>query len=122
MSPDINPEKSAEKLAINPSTDSIAPGASSQAPTPSGKNLGLLLDVEVEASLRFGEREMRLREVLELHAGSVVELDRRLQEPVELLVAGRVIAHGEVVIVDGNYGLRITDIVQGSRVLEPPLT
>ena len=75
-------------------------------------NLALLLDVELDASLRFGKREMLLHEVLELRPGFVIELDRRLQEPAELLVAGRVIARGEVVIVDGNYSLRITEVVQ----------
>jgi flagellar motor switch protein FliN len=81
-------------------------------------NLDLLLEVELEASLRFGQREMLLREILELRPGSVVELDRRIQEPAELLVAGRVIARGEVVIVDGSYGLRITDIAQPGQRLE----
>jgi flagellar motor switch protein FliN len=81
-------------------------------------NLDLLLDVELDASLRFGQREMLLREILELRPGSVVELNRQLQEPAELLVGGRIIARGEVVIVDGNYGLRITDIVQPQKRLE----
>jgi flagellar motor switch protein FliN/FliY len=81
-------------------------------------NLDLLLDVQLEASLRFGQREMLLRDILELHPGSVIELDRRVQEPAELIVSGRVIAHGEVVIVDGNYGLRITNITQPSQRLE----
>jgi len=81
-------------------------------------NLDLLLDVQLEASLRFGQRDMLLRDILELHPGSVVELDRRVQEPAELIVSGRLIAHGEVVIVDGNYGLRITDIAQPSQRLQ----
>jgi flagellar motor switch protein FliN/FliY len=84
-----------------------------------GSNLDLLLDVELDASLRFGQREMSLREILELRPGSVVELNRQLQEPAELLVGGRIIARGEVVIVDGNYGLRITDIVQPEKRLGP---
>ncbi|MGA8220407.1 MAG: FliM/FliN family flagellar motor switch protein [Candidatus Acidiferrales bacterium] len=83
-----------------------------------GSNLDLLLDVVLEATLRFGERQMLLREILELHPGSVVELNRRIQEPAELLVAGRVIAHGEVVIVDGSYGLRITDVSHPHQRLE----
>jgi flagellar motor switch protein FliN len=86
--------------------------------TGDGSNLDLLLDVELDASLRFGQREMLLREILELRPGSVVELNRQLQEPAELLVGGRIIARGEVVIVDGNYGLRITDIVQPEKRLE----
>jgi flagellar motor switch protein FliN/FliY len=92
--------------------------ADEQADESAPANLDLLLDVALEASLRFGQREMLLREILELHPGSVVELDRRVQEPAELIVSGRVIAHGEVVIVDGNYGLRITDIAQASQRLK----
>jgi flagellar motor switch protein FliN/FliY len=55
---------------------------------------------------------MPLREVLELATGSVIELDRQVDEPVELLLDGKVIARGEAVIVDGNYGLRVTEIPQ----------
>jgi flagellar motor switch protein FliN len=74
-------------------------------------NLDLLMDVELEVMLRFGERSMRLQEILELGAGSVVELDRKIEEPADLLLDGRVIARGEVVVVDGNYGLRVLEIV-----------
>ncbi len=58
-------------------------------------------------SLRFGERTMLLRDILELGEGSVVELDRQVEEPVDLLLDGKMIARGEVVVVDGNYGLRV---------------
>ncbi|HYA23107.1 MAG TPA: flagellar motor switch protein FliN [Terriglobales bacterium] len=74
-------------------------------------NLDLLMDVELEVMLRFGERSMLLREILELGAGAVVELDRRVDEPTELLLDGRVIARGEVVVVDGNYGLRVLEVL-----------
>jgi len=73
-------------------------------------NLKLVMDVELNVSLRFGQRQMPLREVLELATGSVIELDRQVDEPVELLLDGKVIARGEAVIVDGNYGLRVTEI------------
>jgi len=73
-------------------------------------NLDLLMDVELEVMLRFGERSMRLQEILELGAGSVVELDRKIEEPADLLLDGRVIARGEVVVVDGNYGLRVLEV------------
>lgn len=69
------------------------------------------MDVELAVALRFGGRRMPLREVLELNNGSVVELDRQVQDSVDLLLDGRVIARGEVVVVDGNYGLRVTEIV-----------
>lgn len=78
----------------------------------SPKNLKLVMDVELNVSLRFGQRQMPLREVLELANGSVVELDRMVDEPVELLLDGKMIARGEAVVVDGNYGLRITEIPQ----------
>jgi flagellar motor switch protein FliN/FliY len=75
-------------------------------------NLKLVMDVELNVSLRFGQRQLPLREVLELASGSVIELDRQVDDPVELLLDGKVIARGEAVIVDGNYGLRIIEIPQ----------
>ncbi len=80
-------------------------------------NLDLLMNVELEVSLRFGERIMLLRDILALDEGSVVELDRRVQEPADLLLDGKLIARGEVVVVDGNYGLRIQEMLppQASR-------
>jgi flagellar motor switch protein FliN/FliY len=75
-------------------------------------NLMLVMDVELNVSLRFGRRQLPLHEVLELTSGSVVDLDRQVDDPVELLLDGKVIALGEAVIVDGNYGLRVTQIPQ----------
>jgi flagellar motor switch protein FliN/FliY len=75
-------------------------------------NLKLVMDVELVMSLRFGQRQLPLREVLELANGSVIELDRQVDDPVELLLDGKVIARGEAVIVDGNYGLRVTEVPQ----------
>ncbi|MGH9738517.1 MAG: flagellar motor switch protein FliN [Candidatus Acidiferrales bacterium] len=114
--PEYAPSQRMEPRAIDAPPDATAAGAEDAAPMPA--NLDVLLDVELDARLRFGQRDMLLREILELRPGSVVELDRKVQEPAELLVSGRVIARGEVVIVDGNYGLRITDIVQPQQRLE----
>ncbi len=75
-------------------------------------NLKLVMDVELNVTLRFGQRQLPLREVLELASGSVIELDRMVDEPVELLLDGKLVARGEAVIVDGNYGLRVTEIPQ----------
>jgi flagellar motor switch protein FliN len=85
---------------------------------PAGRNLDLLMEVPLQVTLRFGERQLLLREILELSPGSVVELDRQVKEPAELLVTGRVVARGEVVIVDGNYGLRITEVAPASTRAE----
>jgi len=75
-------------------------------------NLNLVMDVELNVTLRFGRRQLTLREVLELTSGSVVELDRQVEEPVELLLDGHVIAKGEAVVVDGNYGFRVTEVLK----------
>jgi flagellar motor switch protein FliN/FliY len=82
------------------------------------ENLELLLDVELPATLRFGQKQMRLSEILQLSAGAVIDLDREVQEPVELLVDGKLIARGEAVIVDGNYGLRVTELATPRERLE----
>jgi len=75
-------------------------------------NLKLVMDVELNVTLRFGQRQLTLREVLDLTSGSVIELDRQVEEPVELLLEGKVIARGEAVVIDGNYGLRVTEVSQ----------
>src|ERR1700722_15199015 len=72
--------------------------------------VGLLCDIELDATLRFGSREMALREVLALGPGAVVELDRHVSEPVDLVVGDRIVARGEVVVVSGNFALRITEV------------
>lgn len=79
-------------------------------PPPFAGSYERLMDVGLEVKLRFGTRRMILRDVLALSAGSVVELDRKLQAPADLLLDGRVVAQGEVVVVDGKYGLRVTEV------------
>lgn len=76
--------------------------------------LGLLMDVELSLTLRFGSRQLLLREVLALSPGTVVDLDRQVEEPVDVLLDGRLVARGEVVVVNGNYGLRVTEVAPAS--------
>jgi flagellar motor switch protein FliN len=80
--------------------------------------IGLLCDIELDATLQFGAREMPLREVLELGPGDVVELDRHVSEPVDLVVGDRIVARGEVVVVSGNFALRITEVATPQLRLE----
>jgi flagellar motor switch protein FliN/FliY len=82
------------------------------------RRLDLLLDIELEATLRFGAIEMPLREVLELGPGDVLSLDRHVQEPVELVVGDRFVARGEVVLIGGNFGLQVTEVAEPRRRLE----
>lgn len=80
--------------------------------------IGLLCDIELDASLQFGSREMPLREVLELGPGDVIELDRHVSEPVDLVIGDRIVARGEVVIVSGNFALRVTEVATPQLRLE----
>ena len=74
------------------------------------QNLDLLLEIPLSVTLKFGERRMPLRNILELSSGAVLELDCHADEPVDLCLDERVIARGQVVVVDGCYGLRVTQI------------
>ncbi|MSQ23303.1 MAG: flagellar motor switch protein FliN [Chloroflexi bacterium] len=71
----------------------------------------LLLNVRVRLSVQLGRAQLTIREVLGLGPGSVVELDKPANEPVDILVNDRLIAHGEIVVVDENFGIRVLDIV-----------
>ena len=71
-------------------------------------------DVPLAVTIRFGQRNLLLRELLDLTTGSLLELDRQVEEPVDLMLGERVIARGEVVIVDGNYGMRITEVLENA--------
>jgi flagellar motor switch protein FliN len=88
------------------------------APPALSPGLELLLDVELEASLRFGSREMPLGEILDLGPGDVVELDRHVADPVDLIVGDKIVARGEVVLVNGNFGLRVTEVAAPRKRLE----
>jgi len=74
------------------------------------KTFDLLLDVALPVSVSFGKTHLQIREVLKLNTGSIVELNRFVVEPVDVIVNDCVIARGEVVVVDGNYGVRITQL------------
>lgn len=71
-----------------------------------------VMDVPLTVTLRFGQRQLTLRELLDLNTGSLVELDQQVEEPVHLMLGDRIIARGEVVIVDGNYGMRVLEVVE----------
>ena len=78
----------------------------------------LLLDVELPLSVSFGRTALKLQDAMKLITGSLIELDRSISDPVELLVNNCVIARGEVVVVEGNYGVRITEIISQRERLQ----
>jgi flagellar motor switch protein FliN/FliY len=88
-----------------------APGQSNQEPRPATTGLDLLLDIDLPVGVSFGRAQLALKDVLKLTTGAIVELNRSITDPVEVIVNNRVIARGEVVVVEGNYGVRIHEIV-----------
>jgi len=83
-----------------------------------GTNIDLLLDVSLPVSIELGRTRMTIAEILELGSGSIVELDRLAGEPVDILVNNKPLAKGEVVVVDENFGVRITSLVSPRERLE----
>ena len=74
-------------------------------------NIGLILDVPLQVTVELGRTHKSIKEILDLSNGSIVELDKLAGEPVDILVNGKLLAKGEVVVIDENFGVRITDIV-----------
>ena len=84
------------------------PAAAAGSPS---RQIELLLDVELPVSVSFGRAQLPLKDILKLTSGSIVELNRPVAEPVEVIVNNCVLARGEVVVVDGNYGVRINEVI-----------
>lgn len=74
-------------------------------------NLDLVLDIPVDVSLRVGSTDISIRDLVSLVEGSVIALDQAAGAPMDVLVNGTLIAHGEIVVVDDQYGVRLTDVV-----------
>ena len=72
------------------------------------------MDVPLDVSVELGKTRKTIQEILELHQGAIIQLDKMAGEPVDLLVNGKLIAKGEVVVIDENYGIRITAIISPS--------
>jgi flagellar motor switch protein FliN/FliY len=87
------------------------PAAARRSPADNSKTFGLLLEVELPVAVSFGRAQIPLKDVLKLTTGSIVELNRAVTEAVEIIVNNCVIARGEVVVVDGNFGVRIQEVI-----------
>ncbi|MCW9058324.1 MAG: flagellar motor switch protein FliN [Gammaproteobacteria bacterium] len=74
-------------------------------------NLDVILDIPVTISMEIGRTKISIRNLLQLNQGSVVELDRLAGEPMDVLVNGTLVAHGEVVVVNEKFGIRLTDVI-----------
>ncbi|MES2871229.1 MAG: flagellar motor switch protein FliN [Pseudomonadota bacterium] len=80
-----------------------------------GPNLDVILDIPVSISMEVGSTNINIRNLLQLNQGSVIELDRLAGEPLDVLVNGTLIAHGEVVVVNEKFGIRLTDVISPSE-------
>lgn len=103
----------AQAPAVSAPAAATAAGARSADPA-QAPNLEVVLDIELPLVVRFGRTVMSLKSLSLLGPGSIVDMGRSPDEPVDLMISDRVIAHGEVVIVSGNYGVRVTDLVSPS--------
>ena len=83
----------------------------SAAPLSGEANLDVILDIPVTISMEIGRTRISIRNLLQLNQGSVVELDRLAGEPMDVLVNGTLVAHGEVVVVNEKFGIRLTDVI-----------
>jgi flagellar motor switch protein FliN/FliY len=81
-------------------------------------NLEVILDIPVTISMEVGKTKISIRNLLKLNQGSVVELDRLAGEPLDVLVNGILIAHGEVVVVNEKYGIRLTDVISTAERIQ----
>jgi flagellar motor switch protein FliN/FliY len=82
---------------------------------PGAPDLDVILDIPVRISMEVGNTEITIRNLLQLNQGSVIELDRLAGEPLDVLVNGTLIAHGEVVVVNEKFGIRMTDVISPSE-------
>ena len=107
----LNNKKEAAKIAEKSVV--AVERAEEKKPEPAGnpKSLDLLLDVELPVSVSFGRAQLPLKDVIKLTTGSIVELNRAVTEPVEIIVNNCVIARGQVVVVEGNFGVRINQVI-----------
>ena len=98
----------APRLAV-PAPPAAPPVAATMAPPP--RNLDVVLDIELPITVRFGETQMTLESLARLGPGSMIDLERSPDDPVDLLVNGHLVARGQVVVVSGCYGVRVNEVV-----------
>ena len=90
----------------------------SQTQGEANKNLDILMDIKLQLTVELGRTELPIKKVLELTRGSIIELEKIAGEPVELFANGKLVAHGEVVVIEDNFGLRITSITDAEDRLK----
>ena len=101
----------ANKIGFAPLKEGAMPVSGGSGAQDGAINLDVVLDVPVTLSLELGRTRMSIRQLMQLNQGSVVELDRLVSEPLDVLVNGALIARGEVVVINETYGIRLTEVI-----------
>ena len=111
-------EQAQEEATPQYAHDQLKEGAKAADGNAADVNLDLVLDIPVDVSLRVGSTDISIRDLVSLVEGSVIALDQDAGEPMDVLVNGTLIAHGEIVVVDDQYGVRLTDVVSPVERIE----
>jgi len=106
-----SPRPSAPAVPVSPASSLLPTPSPVTAPSPAPRNLDVVLDIDLPITVRFGETHMTLESLAKLGPGSMIDLDRAPDDPVDLLVNGHLVARGQVVVVSGCYGVRINEVV-----------
>ncbi|MCS6267573.1 MAG: flagellar motor switch protein FliN [Vampirovibrio sp.] len=113
-----NPVHSSESVTVQPVQFGSLDSSVTVSPAYDSSNLDLMLDIKINLHVELGRTTMNIKEILELGRGTVLELDRLAGEPVDLFANGKLIARGEVVVIEDNFGLRVTNIVSPQERLK----
>lgn len=113
-----NPVQSSESVTVQPVQFGSLESSVPVSPAYDSSNLNLMLDIKINLHVELGRTTMNIKEILELGRGTVLELDRLAGEPVDLFANGKLIARGEVVVIEDNFGLRVTNIVSPQERLK----
>lgn len=108
-------EEAAQAVDLEEFDEPAAAGGGSAAGVDGRPDLDVILDIPVSISMEVGRTAITIRNLLQLNQGSVIELDRLAGEPLDVLVNGTLIAHGEVVVVNEKFGIRMTDVISPSE-------
>ena len=115
MSEEITDDAVATEAGPTEETEQVDPASVEDSPFVDGasdsSNLDVVLDIPVRLSMEVGNTNISIRRLLQLNRGSVVELDRQAGEPLDVLVNGTLVAHGEVVVINDKFGIRLTDVI-----------
>lgn len=102
---------------MNPQATSF-PHVDNQGAVPGNKNIEFVLDIPLQVTVQIGSTRMLIRELLQLGQGSVIELNKLAGEPMEVLVNNKLVARGEVVVVNEKFGIRLTDVVSPNQRIQ----